>query len=89
MKSLLLKFIEVCPKTGRFRGFKKSTSVAKLLFPIIGIAAIVWILIRVIPKPSRAEYPCMKIAAPIASGFLIYLGGLAAPMAERRQSYFG
>ena len=78
MKSILSKYIKICPKTGRFRGFRKTTGLAKLLFPIIGIAAIVWILIRVIPKPSRAEYPCMKVAAPIASGFLIYLGGLAA-----------
>jgi hypothetical protein len=78
MKSFLLKFIKVCPKTGRFRGFKKTTGLAKLLFPLIGIAAIVWILIRVIPKPSRMQYPCMKVAAPIASGFIIYLGGLAA-----------
>lgn len=78
MRSLLLKFIKVCPKTGRFRGFRKTTGLAKLLFPVMGIAAIVWILIRVIPKPSRAEYPCMKVAAPIASGFIIYVGGLAA-----------
>jgi hypothetical protein len=78
MRSFLFKFIKICPKTGRFRGFKKTTGLSKLLFPIIGIAAIVWILIRVIPKPSRAEYPCMKIAAPIASGFIIYIGGLTA-----------
>lgn len=78
MKSILSKFIKVCPKTGKFRGFKNPTGLAKLLFPIIGIAAIIWILIRVIPKPSRAQYPCMKVAAPIASGFIIYVAGLAA-----------
>jgi hypothetical protein len=78
MKSLFTKFINICPKTGKFNGFKKTTGLAKLLFPVIGIAAIVWILVRVIPKPSRAQYPCMKVAAPIASGFLAYVAGLAA-----------
>ena len=24
-------------------------------------------------KPSRAAYPCMKVAAPIMSGFVLYL----------------
>jgi len=78
MKSFFSKFIKICPKTGKFRGFKNPAGMAKLLFPIIGIAAIVWILVRVIPKPSRAQYPCMKIAAPIASGFIVYLAGLVA-----------
>ncbi|MFH1196076.1 MAG: FlgD immunoglobulin-like domain containing protein [bacterium] len=52
--------------------------IAKLLFPIIGFVALVWFLIRVIPKPSRATYPCMRAAYPIASGFVIYIIGLAA-----------
>jgi len=50
---------------------------SKFLFPITGIIAIVWFLIRVIPKPSRAAYPCMKVAYPIASTFVLYLLGLA------------
>jgi hypothetical protein len=33
---------------------------------------------RVIPKPSRATYPCMRVAYPVASSFVIYLLGLAA-----------
>jgi hypothetical protein len=78
VKSFFTKFTKTCPKTGKFRGFKNPTGMAKLLFPIIGIAAIVWILVRVIPKPSRAQYPCMKVAAPIASGFIVYVAGLAA-----------
>jgi hypothetical protein len=52
----------------------------KMLFIITGIASTVWFLIRVIPKPSRAIYPCMRVAAPIMSGFVIYLlslGGLS------------
>ncbi|MBN1599413.1 MAG: DUF362 domain-containing protein [Bacteroidales bacterium] len=46
---------------------------AKLAFILLGIASTVWFLIRVIPKPSRATYPCMKAAAPIMSSFVIYL----------------
>ena len=49
----------------------------KFLFPITGILAIVWFLIRVIPKPSRAAYPCMRVAYPIASTFILYILGLA------------
>jgi hypothetical protein len=43
----------------------------------MGLACLVWILIRVIPKPSRAEYPCMKVAAPLAGGFVAYIAGMA------------
>ncbi|MDD4821611.1 MAG: DUF362 domain-containing protein [Bacteroidales bacterium] len=40
---------------------------------IIGLAALIWFLIRVIPKPSRASYPCQQAAFPIASAFVIWL----------------
>jgi hypothetical protein len=52
----------------------------RLLFIIIGMASTIWFLIRVIPKPSRASYPCVRAAAPIMSGFVIYLisiGGIS------------
>jgi hypothetical protein len=52
---------------------------AKFLFIIMGIASTIWFLFRVIPKPQRATYPCMRAAAPIMSGFIIYiisLGGI-------------
>ncbi len=39
----------------------------------MGIATTAWFLIRVIPKPQRAFYPCMRAAAPVMSGFFIYL----------------
>jgi hypothetical protein len=45
----------------------------KLMFLITGIASTIWFLIRVIPKPSRAAYPCMKAAAPFMSSFVIYV----------------
>ena len=40
---------------------------------IVGVASLVWFIIRVIPKPSRAAYPCQRAAFPIASAFLIWL----------------
>ncbi|HET9571168.1 MAG TPA: DUF362 domain-containing protein [Bacteroidales bacterium] len=44
-----------------------------LLFWGLGISSVLWFLIRVIPKPSRASYPCMQAAAPVMSGFVLYL----------------
>jgi len=43
------------------------------VFPVLGLASLVWFLIRVIPKPSRATYPCQRLAAPLASGFVVWL----------------
>lgn len=40
---------------------------------IVGLGALMWFLIRVIPKPSRASYPCQQAAFPIASAFVIWL----------------
>jgi len=45
----------------------------KFTFILMGIVSTVWFLIRVIPKPSRAAYPCMQAAAPVMSGFVVYL----------------
>ncbi len=45
----------------------------RLVFIILGIASTLWFLVRVIPKPQRAGYPCMRAAAPIMSGFVLYL----------------
>jgi hypothetical protein len=46
---------------------------AKVVFIVLGVLSTIWFLIRVIPKPSRATYPCMKAAAPFMTGFVIYL----------------
>ncbi len=67
-------FIDFHNWTGRLKkslySFKSS---AKVIFFITGVASTVWFLIRVIPKPQRATYPCMRAAAPVMSGFIIYL----------------
>ncbi len=46
---------------------------ARLIFMIMGIISTVWFLIRVIPKPTRAGYPCMRVAAPFMSSFVLYI----------------
>jgi hypothetical protein len=59
-------------RKGRQDGWRKA-SWARWLWPLTGCVALVWFLIRVIPKPSRAAYPCQRVAAPLASGFVIWL----------------
>jgi len=60
----------------RLKILLKSMSQTKLAFFVMGVGSTLWFLFRVIPKPSRAAYPCMRAAAPIMSGFVMYLVGL-------------
>ena len=57
---------------------------AKLSFIFLGISSTAWFLMRVIPKPSRAAYPCMRTAAPIMSSFVLWLIALVGSMAAFR-----
>ncbi len=50
---------------------------ALIFLPVIGLASLAWFLIRVIPKPSRAAYPCQRVAFPLASSFVLWLAGTA------------
>jgi hypothetical protein len=59
----------------------------KVIFFLTGIASLVWFLFRVIPKPSRAGYPCMKVAMPIMSGFVIYLTTMAGSVFAFRKAF--
>ncbi|MCK9412920.1 MAG: DUF362 domain-containing protein [Prolixibacteraceae bacterium] len=52
---------------------KKLRVPGKIVFLLISLFATIWFLIRVIPKPSRATYPCMQVAAPMMSGFVIWI----------------
>ena len=56
---------------------EKITGKSRLVFIMMGLASTIWFLIRVIPKPSRASYPCMRVAAPVMSGFVIYMLSLS------------
>ncbi len=48
----------------------------KIYLILGGFIALCWFIIRVIPKPSRAAYPCQRAAFPIASAFVIWLTSL-------------
>jgi len=65
-----------CPKTGEYLGRRRKQYWLIWVFPIAGLLSLIWFLIRVIPKPSRATYPCQRVAAPLASGFVVWITGL-------------
>ena len=67
---------KTCPVTGKNLRVERQRRWPALLLPITGLAALVWFLIRVIPKPSRATYPCQRIAMPLASGFVVWITAL-------------
>jgi len=48
----------------------------KLVSFAVGFAALAWFLVRVLPKPSRASYPCQRAAFPLASSFVIAITGI-------------
>jgi hypothetical protein len=65
-------------KLGKMRDWMESHHIPyKVIFFVMGILSTIWFLIRVIPKPSRATYPCMQVAAPFMSGFVTYLLAVA------------
>ncbi len=76
---------KVCPKTGRRTDAAAKRWWLPWVLPFAGLISLVWFLIRVIPKPSRAAYPCQRLAFPLASGFIVWLTGLAgSTLAWRR-----
>jgi len=72
---------KICPKTGKVIQHRRKHRWVWWLFPFTGLAALIWFLVRVIPKPSRATYPCQRVAFPLASGFVIWLVGLVGSAA--------
>jgi Domain of unknown function (DUF362)/Dockerin type I domain len=77
MKTEGSRIFKTCPKTGRIVSLRKPHELPAILFPVAGFLALVWYLVRVLPKPSRAAYPCQKVAAPLAGSFLVWLAGVA------------
>jgi uncharacterized protein (DUF362 family) len=71
MKQKLRQFV-----LGR-REILKKQNLFKLIFPLVGLLSLIWFLVRVIPKPSRATYPCMRAAFPFASAFIAWLISLS------------
>ncbi|MHC4356011.1 MAG: DUF362 domain-containing protein [Planctomycetota bacterium] len=67
-----------CPNTARRHSDDRRRRWPRYVLPIAGLVSLMWSLVRVIPKPSRALYPCQRMAFPIASGFVAWLLGLGA-----------
>ncbi|MBD3376966.1 DUF362 domain-containing protein, partial [candidate division KSB1 bacterium] len=77
MKHWLDRFFRTCNKTGKIVGVKWNLSgFGVVLLPVTGLLATVWIAFRVLPRPSRLHYPCMKVAVPLSSLFLLFISGL-------------
>ncbi len=49
-----------------------------------GLFALLWFLVRVIPKPSRAAYPCQRAAFPAAAAFILWICGFFGMAASIR-----
>jgi Domain of unknown function (DUF362) len=60
----------VCPVTGRILKLGRPAIWAAWVFSGMGLMSLFWFLVRVVPKPSRAAYPCQRVAFPLASSFV-------------------
>lgn len=76
---LCLFFLRIKQSIGR-------PAISKIMFIMLGITSTAWFLIRIIPKPQRAAYPCMKAAAPLMSAFVIYLLSFSGSMVAFRKA---
>ncbi len=52
--------------------YSKLKDLKGLWFHIIGIACLIWFVIRVIPAPHRSQYPCQQISLSIALGYITF-----------------
>lgn len=70
-----------CPKSRFLARLTGNHRWAYWAFPIAGFVSLLWFLIRVVPKPSRASYPCQRVAGPLAGSFLLWIPGALASAA--------
>jgi hypothetical protein len=54
------------------RIWERMTGWKGIWFHIAGIIAILWFVIRVVPKPQRAQYPCQQVAISISLGYIAF-----------------
>ncbi len=66
----------VFPKTARVLSHGCKGAWLSCGFSLMGFFSLLWFLVRVIPKPSRAAYPCQRAAFPLASSFVVWLAAL-------------
>jgi len=78
------RVLSFCPKA-RFHTHKKHHFLL-LTWPILGLVSLIWFLLHVIPKPSRATYPCQRIVMPLASSLFVWIVGLASSAVALRKA---
>jgi hypothetical protein len=66
----------VCPVTGKVLEPRRRTGWLAWVFSGMGLVSLIWFLVRVLPKPVRATYPCQRVAFPVASGFVVWVAAL-------------
>ena len=50
----------------------KLSSRQGVFFHLAGIAALIWFLVRVLPRPDRIRYPCQQMSVSIAVGYIAF-----------------
>ena len=65
-------------KNNRINNWIKKHPLMLWILPLTGLLSLIWFFVRVIPKPSRATYPCQRAAASLAGGFLAWIGAMIA-----------
>ncbi|KAA0003252.1 MAG: hypothetical protein FE048_01980, partial [Thermoplasmata archaeon] len=58
-----------------------NTGFKGIWFHIVGIACLIWFLIRSLPAPHRSQYPCQQISRAMALTYIAYWSTLFAVMA--------
>lgn len=77
---------QVCPVTGRVIKPAGKHNWLAWVFSGMGLFSLLWFLVRVIPKPSRAAYPCQRVVFPLASSFVVWVVALLGSAFAWRQT---
>lgn len=65
-------------RVGLRRWVRSRRWIHNCVWPVTGFLALAWFLIRVVPKPSRAAYPCQRAVFPLASAFILWIAATLA-----------
>ncbi len=76
MQKTIKQILSLCESQESMHPMKHHTKKRGPLFIIVlGIISVIWLLIRVIPKPVRITYPCQRMAAANSVAFIAWLLG--------------
>ncbi len=68
--------MKTCSHYHKNRFLKNVIKFKGVWFHIIGLAAIIWFVLRVVPAPHRARYPCQQVSITVALGYIAFWGAL-------------